>query len=448
MRKSITLLLAALITCSMAWGKDGEKRPAKVYFKDGKLHFSSIDEQFHLWMDNRIYLDAAIYSPVRDVSGLTSKINKDLEEDDGHFRFSNGVSVRRARFALKAEFYRNWFAELDLDFANNEVEIKDLFVGYRFNKRLSLKAGHFKVPMSMERTTSSKYLSLAERPMAVEAFADGRRLGIAATAWGNGWWVSGGAFGREIDIIQKERNRGDDGWALAARVALSTPAEKEWTVHVGGYANYQTPAEGGLDDRMAVFRTFPESRVDRRRFVQTEIENVRHYAVAGVEAGFRFRKWLAYGEYIYTNLSRYTYGSEKQKTDLENAIFNGWYVTASYMILGENRRYAPDEAEFSELGQSAKGHRLEIAGRVSHINLNDFHDPKAYITGGKATSYSAALNWMPVRNVMLGLNYIYMDNDKYADSKGQITVGNQPLSAARPEGIDFHILQLRLMVSF
>lgn len=107
MRKSITLLLAALITCSMAWGKDGEKRPAKVYFKDGKLHFSSIDEQFHLWMDNRIYLDAAIYSPVRDVSGLTSKINKDLEEDDGHFRFSNGVSVRRARFALKAEFYRN-----------------------------------------------------------------------------------------------------------------------------------------------------------------------------------------------------------------------------------------------------------------------------------------------------------------------------------------------------
>lgn len=118
------------------------------------------------------------------------------------------------------------------------------------------------------------------------------------------------------------------------------------------------------------------------------------------------------------------------------------------MILGENRRYAPEEAEFSELGQDAKGNRLEIAGRVSRINLNDFHDPKSYITGGKATSYSAALNWMPVRNVMVGLNYIYMDNDKYADSKGQITLNNKALSDALPQGIDFHVCQLRIMVSF
>ena len=448
MKRKILLMLAALMAGGMAWGQEAEKVPAKVYFKDGKLHFASPDRDFHLWMDNRIYLDAAVYVPVGNVDGLTSKVNKDLEEDDGHFRFSNGVIVRRARFALKAEFFRDWFAELDLDFANNELEIKDLFVGYRFNERLSVKAGHFKVPMSMERTTSSKYLSLAERPMAVEAFADGRRLGVAMTGWGRHWWASGGVFGSTVDLVQKERNRGNDGWAIAARVAVSTDAEKDWTAHVGGNANYQVPAVGGLDDKMTLFRTFPESRVDRRRFVQAEIENVNHYAVAGVEAGFRYRKWLAYGEYIYTNLSRYMYEGGDRKTGLDNAVFNGWYATLSYMILGENRRYAPDEAEFSTLGKRGKGGSLEIAGRVSHINMNDFHDERAYITGGEAMSYAVALNWMPVRNVVIGLNYTYMDNDKYADSKGQITMNGKALSEAMPDGIDFHICQLRVMVSF
>ena len=91
------------------YDKDGTSVPARVYFKDGKLHFASKNEKFHLWFDNRIYIDGSYYAPTSDITGLSSKPNKDLEEDDGIFRFNNGVSIRRARFALKAELY-NWFA--------------------------------------------------------------------------------------------------------------------------------------------------------------------------------------------------------------------------------------------------------------------------------------------------------------------------------------------------
>ena len=49
---------------------------------------------------------------------------------------------------------------------------------------------------------------------------------------------------------------------------------------------------------------------------------------------------------------------------------------------------------------------------------------------------------------MIGLNYIYMNNDKYADSKGQITKGGKPLSEVMPSGIDFNVFQLRTMISF
>lgn len=78
-----------------------------------------------------------------------------------------------------------------------------MYLGYKFNNHFFVKAGNFKVPMSMERTTSSKYLMASERPMAVEAFADGRRLGLAGTGWGKHWWASAGVFGRKWISFRK-----------------------------------------------------------------------------------------------------------------------------------------------------------------------------------------------------------------------------------------------------
>ena len=425
-----------------------EKVPAEAFFEGGKMHIRSKDSNFHLWFDNRVNIESAVYAPTESVDGLSSKTNKDLEEDDGEFRFSNGTVIRRARFGVKATLYKNWFAELDVDFANNEVEIKDMFMGYRFNDKWNVKFGNFKVPMSMERVTSSKYLMSAERPMPVEAFADGRRMGLAGTGWGKGWWASAGVFGRSVDILQKERNRGNDGWALAARAAVSPVNNDDMTIHIGGYANYQTPSHEGASDPMVLFRTLPESRVDHRRFVQAEVENVNNYLTLGWELGFRYRKFLAYGEYIFNTISRYYYEKKDMKTDLKNAQFNGWYAQASYMILGENRKYSPGDAEFGPMKVRQKGGNLEIAARVSTINMNDWHDSRAYITGGEATALSASLNWYPISNVVIGANYTFMNNDKYADSKGQITAGGKPLKTARPDGIDFCVFQLRTLISF
>ena len=219
------------------------------------------------------------------------------------------------------------------------------------------------------------------------------------------------------------------------------------TLHIGAYGTYRTPEALGLENRLVEFRTFPESRVDRRRFVRTEIPNVNHYTTTGIELAYKYRKLLTYGEYIFTDLSRYRLDGDK-KVDLKNATFDGWYATVSYMILGGQREYAPDDAEFGPMNVRKKGGNLELAARVSTVNLNDFNDPTAYITGGKAINYSASLNWYPVRNILFGLNYTFMDNDKYADDKGHITQNGLSLSQVRPEGIDFNIIQLRLLVSF
>lgn len=62
-----------------------QKTDARVFFQGGKLHFAGPNENFHLWLDNRINLESAIYKPTESVDDLTSKVNKDLEDDDTHF---------------------------------------------------------------------------------------------------------------------------------------------------------------------------------------------------------------------------------------------------------------------------------------------------------------------------------------------------------------------------
>lgn len=123
---------------------------------------------------------------------------------------------------------------------------------------------------------------------------------------------------------------------------------------------------------------------------------------------------------MFTSLSRFK-EENNNKLQLKNAEFIGWYAAASYMILGEQKRYVPEDAEFAPMYQKRKGGCLEIAGRVSHVNLNDFHEISNPITGGAAYAYALNLNWYPVPNILLGLNYTFMDNDKYADDKGHIT---------------------------
>ena len=187
--------------------------------------------------------------------------------------------------------------------------------------------------------------------------------------------------------------------------------------------------------------------MDHRRFVDAEVENVNHYYTLGYELALRHRKWLAYGEYVFTSINRYGLDNGR-KYDLKNATFNGWYAKSSYMILGQARHYSPEDAEFGPMPVTRKGGNLEVAAHYSTVNLNDFHDARAVITGGAAKAYSLSLNWYPRSNLLVGLNYTFMDNDKYADAKGNVTVDGQPLSKARKDGIDFNILQLRLMAAF
>lgn len=103
----LSALLISLLLTIFAQLVEDEKVPANVYLNNVKLTSEIKDRVFKLWLDNRIYVDTAYYSPTTYMSGFSSKPNKDLEFDDGKFRFDNLAMIRRARFGIKDILYNN-----------------------------------------------------------------------------------------------------------------------------------------------------------------------------------------------------------------------------------------------------------------------------------------------------------------------------------------------------
>ena len=139
-RSDITVYMYAAEKAVNDYGQEvGVRVSLNPESRDGILMLSSTDNRFRYWFDNRVYFDGAIYSIQNDYN------------DDGN-KIGNGVNIRRMRFAMKAIIWGNWGAEIDFDFGNNAVDIKDAYIRY-IKKNWQIKAGNFREPFSLETNT-------------------------------------------------------------------------------------------------------------------------------------------------------------------------------------------------------------------------------------------------------------------------------------------------------
>ncbi len=133
--------------------------------------------------------------------------------------------------------------------------------------------------------------------------------------------------------------------------------------------------------------------------------------------------WQA--EYISQDVNRY---------DKPDASFDGYYVYVSYFITGETRQWKKSEAEFGAVTPNSKKGALEVALRYSHLDLND---EDADIWGGKEDNFTIGINYYFNENIRFMMNYIFVNNDEYADGDGDF-IGND----------DFQILAFRFQYLF
>lgn len=285
-----------------------------------------------------------------------------------------GIADRRTRVGLEG-FYGNWSSVVELDLTNqDDGEYHNVMVQYDDQQSWRVRMGYFKEYFGMERLDSSGFTAYVERA-ANETFSPQRNLGAHYTYYNDS---SSATFGVFTDgFVHNPRK---DKLGLTTRLTHLFTFSDRHVLHLGGAATARWMEEVGFSsgpDSAATIKVVDTGRLhDAGRMYQT-----------GLELGYAWENLLIEGEYTYTHLER----------DLNpNPDFDGWYISAAWMLTGEQRQYSPaDDAVFGELEPFApfnprKGDwgAWEVLARYQEIDLNG-----EGVQGGEMTAITGGINW-------------------------------------------------------
>ena len=406
----VSLVFALGVLASPVFAQDTSDPQAKPpvpltgTYDNGYLVAQSKDGAFKYWLDGRINLDWAMYQGAKN-------------------RLAAGFEVRRARIGIKSTLFTNYVAEMDLDFADNKIEMKDMWVGYTGVKNTLFKAGNHKAPFGFDTLTSSKNIMFIERNY-LDALAPDRLLGLNVTHWEKYMFISAGIYGQAGGSFDDKDTLTGGGAGTSqrpsyiGRVTFAPMNTAETSIHIGGAVAYRQPdvakiATSGADlpdrlnaSRIASFSSRAETHVSRAKFLNTgDMKYVDH--------------WLMLGAELAGTMGPVSFQSEYQKIDVSRMpttvatyvdhTFNGYYAQVMcFLTKGDHRPYLAEEGEFGRVVPKDENRgAVEVGIRYSYLDLDDptATDP---VLGGIG------------KNVMLGATYFMNTNHKIVFNFGWV----------------------------
>lgn len=372
-----------------------------AYWKNG-LHFDSKDNKFKLQIGGRITLDSGYIDAEKDVRNLSYL--------DEHRHFGGGTKMRQGRIYLKGTLYDRLNYMVQYDFAGGDADFCDVWFGLKDIPYLgNIKIGHFKEPFSLEELTSRKFITFMERSLPGEAgrsFVPARNTGIMFynTALNERMtWALGGF--RESDNYGNDFGE-NETHNLTARIT-GLPIYKDngrKLLHLGmGYSHKWVDNDGTIR-----LRALPESALTTD-FVDTGEIEADNANLFGPEIAMVYGPFSLQGEYFHEIIDT-EHGSSLD--------YNGYYVTASYFLTGENRKYKKSSGAFDRIKLNKNFNpktggwgAWEVALRYSSIDLDDED-----IDGGELEDLTVGLNWYLYPNLRMYFNYIRADLDDVGDT--------------------------------
>ncbi len=398
-----------------------EPASAVTKVEDGYLSWVSKDGNYALKLDGRVQLDTG---------SVDSRLNSDVVKSDTKFR--------RVRLAFKSQLGKDWEGEFDIDFANNAVDIKDMWLAYTGIPNVGIKLGHFKPHFSMDQVTSSRVATFMESSIATDLFAPSRRIGLAADYANDGLFVGGGVFGDKINNEGEARdNPSLNGESETFGYALRAVARPFWrndqnkVFHLGlNVMNNRPRSNAKPDDARLKFASVVENELSQVEFVDTkQIQGVDGALTTGLELALKYNRHILSAEYLKTKVKLGGVRPDMHASlaavwpSIQAPSFDSYYVAYSYFISGD-RQYDPRSAEFAGVtGRNA----LELTARYSMADMNDsggytrnrtssYRESSRGVFGGKAKIATVGLNWYPNAHLKFLVNYMIVDLDRYADA--------------------------------
>ena len=416
--------------------------------RNGILVFESENKEYKLWFDNRIYFDGAHYFDNYDHS-----MTADENLAEGRMDIPDQLlKLRRMRFAIKANIGNNWYGEIDFDFDGNVVDIKDVYLRKYLGQTGSIwgqvRIGQFRMPQGMQTTTTSRYLKLIERA-SVGEFNPGRKIGIGWNSWSNNYTVGLAVHTEETRNVH-DQLEGDAYYfkgemqgakpmlGVSSKAAYYIMNEPGKLVSVAAGYSARTPGLYKFPDNRIKYDPKDETNVSELEWTVAKVGGVELAHNLNFESAVSFGQWRMTGEYYLNKLDMLS-GSDPVN-------FSGFYIQSSYVIFGaENHPWNHKEAEFTQLNRDEKG-AVEVVGRYSYINLNDFDQG---VRGGQKGQYTFGVNYYAAANVKFMLNFSYVDHDMYSTGTGDYADWvNQDPAIGETSGFDYGFISWRCEIDF
>lgn len=312
----------------------------------------------------------------------------------------DGAEFRRARLGMKGKVAKDFGYKAEIDFANEGVAIKSLYMNYTGIDNTEIRVGHFKPAYSMDDMTSSNDITLIERAAPVVSFSTSEQIGAGVLTHGQNWSAAAGVFNADAGRSSND----DESISIAARVTGAPINADGKLIHFGASASYRKPDQANntfdFDERA-------ENALQSSDSVSAVITDAQNATIYGLEAAAALGPFSLQAEYLMANV----------ENDAGNdPSFDGWYAQGSWVLTGESRAYKASKGAFGGIKpahafdpSNGDWGAVELAVRYSHLDLNDNG-----INGGEMNNLTLGANWYLNNNMRLMANYIFVDTDNNA----------------------------------
>lgn len=374
--------------------KTGLISPLNVLWDNG-LRINSPDGNFKLQMGGFFMNDWGWFKQ----ESITEQFIGDLVD---------GTEFRTARLYISGNIYKDVGFKAQYDFADSgRPSFKDVYINLKnIPYAGTFQVGHFKEPFSLEELTPITHITFMERGLN-NAFAPKRNTGFMLSNHlvDNRMTYAAGIFRNADDFGDSEGDSSTEGgYSLTARITGLPYYEDDGKrlIHTGFSYSHQNAFEDSVS-----FKARPEIHL-ADNFVDTGSFAAKHSNLYNPELAVVYGPFSMQSEYTFANIG----ADDIAINGGDDPKFSGWYVSASYFLTGEHRRYDEEKGVFGRVKpyQNLDFHggwgAVELAARYSELDLNDEE-----IKGGRLADTTLGVDWYLNPNTRIMADYVHADAD-------------------------------------
>jgi phosphate-selective porin len=297
--------------------------------------------------------------------------------------------VRSLRFMARGhfEFLRKWNYMVSYEYKgfDKTTDAKwtttDVMVSTEIDGVGKLSIGKIKEFHAYEMVGDAANLPHSERLLSPFFISRNNGISLSNTMLDQrATWTVGGYWGT-----------GTDATARVTALPMISESGNEY-LHVGASVRYYSG-----DDNKLRFKGKPASNVSSN-YVDTGTLAADHAWNTGLEVLWAKGGYSLLGEYITSSVRSESLGAPR---------FDGWYLTAGWVLSGEHRPYDRKAGYARRVQPKGRWGAFEAVVRVGRVDLAD-----GRVDGGEMDGYWLGLNWWATRRWKASVGYGNIDLDK------------------------------------